>query len=917
MIYTITQQGIQLHKNESLSTIQANLIDELVENGYLEIFDTCYLLDTASYFDLDSSALAILNLYNPLTYKIIIRPISQLGYDNFDIKVDLQHFYPFGASVAYSLLNNFIIEINGEKPYFLNKNQTELFNLIKAYKQKEKKDKYESFKLVAQLQKLSKIDENNIILTDYLSSQIIKFPEQIAIVPNEHKDYLILNPLIKDVSPDLFNKQMSTVSNIGNDDFWNYINENNQTERIVFDDKVKKALQLIVRHRVTNNDEKKDEIIHHPEHFFYDESIDEDIIDLSYYSNRVVELGFYRPRFYPFVSPFKSQWVPGFELKSPNNGSKKIIFKSEQELQQFEEIVNVGKAKGDQTIQYDEETITISDAENFIAVAKKQLKHDKEPLKEDINGNKVLIIHENADSLSYKTHFENKALKRTFTPIGNLKDPYQLKEYQIEGVSWLQTLVKHHLSGGLLADDMGLGKTLQILYFIEWHAQNINTDNKPYIIIAPVSLLENWENEMYKFFNKTLPLVPLYGSKAIGRRFDKSIIKQLQQKQVLLTNYETLRNCQLNLCAVDYACVILDEAQKIKTPGTLITNVAKAIKADFKIAMTGTPVENSLVDLWCIMDFAVPGLLGNAKDFTKQYQNKLKDSNTDVKALGVNLRQHISFYLTRRLKKDVINDLPIKTTYFPEQEMPDIQAKRYITEINNNTKDAPQLKSMLEVIHAIKLISDHPFLIDKKQSIDEYSIVDLINSSAKLQMTINILKDIQAKNEKVIIFTDRKETQRLLKYVIKGVFRLDVSIINGDTPSIASKIQKAILSRQQTIDRFEDTFGFNVIIMSPISAGYGLNVVGANHVIHYTRHWNPAKENQATDRVYRITQDKPVHIHHPIATLPKSLNLKIKSFDEVLNELLKYKNALASDTLFPSEQMEVTIEEMYGGLFSI
>ena len=170
---------------------------------------------------------------------------------------------------------------------------------------------------------------------------------------------------------------------------------------------------------------------------------------------------------------------------------------------------------------------------------------------------------------------------------------------------------------------MGLGKTLQILYFIDWHSRKY-ADHKPYLIVAPVSLLENWKNEYERFFKQPRMTINMLTSKDVPRKFDKDIVNRIQKMDIVLTNYESLRISQLNFCAVEFDIVALDEAQKIKSPGTLVTNAAKALKCNFRIAMTGTPVENTLLDLWCIMDFCVPGLLGNAKAFAAQYQSPLK-----------------------------------------------------------------------------------------------------------------------------------------------------------------------------------------------------------------------------------------------------------------------------------------------------
>lgn len=401
-------------------------------------------------------------------------------------------------------------------------------------------------------------------------------------------------------------------------------------------------------------------------------------------------------------------------------------------------------------------------------------------------------------------------------------------------------------------------------------------------------------------------------------------IKSLQKKQIILTNYETLRRYQISLGLVDFSIVVLDEAQKIKTPGTLITNACKALKADFKIAMTGTPVENSLVDLWCIMDFAMPGLLGNAKDFAEEFQKPLKEEKTDIKELSEKLRYKINYFLKRRLKVDVAKDLPTKNdNLLKKVVMPNEQLKRYLEVVseasNEQLEGIEKRNQILKSVWAIREISDHPYLYDK--TIKNYETTELISSSAKLMTLVQLLEDIKNKEDKVIVFADRKETQKMLQSVVYDCYAIMPSIINGDTPSSKGQHNKSKFSRQQTIDYFQEKIGFNVIIMSPLAAGVGLNIVGANHVIHYSRHWNPAKEEQATDRAYRIGQKKDVNVYYPMAIFPNdridSEGNRLKSFDEVLDDLLSYKKALATNTLFPTEQAEVKLDEIFSKAFTI
>jgi SNF2 family DNA or RNA helicase len=458
-----------------------------------------------------------------------------------------------------------------------------------------------------------------------------------------------------------------------------------------------------------------------------------------------------------------------------------------------------------------------------------------------------------------------------------------------------------------MADDMGLGKTLQILYFIDWHSRKY-TNHKPYLIVAPVSLLENWENEYDRFFMAPRLSINRLTSKDVPRQFSKDIVDRMQKMDIVLTNYESLRISQLNFCAVEFDIVALDEAQKIKSPGTLVTNAAKALKSNFKIAMTGTPVENTLLDLWCIMDFCVPGLLGNAKAFAAQYQNPLKKEDTDIVALGNEVHEKLGIYFLRRLKKDAAKDLPQKLEFKQPIEMPSVQKDVYRGIINDYV--VGKQPNMLLTIMDIREVSEHPYLYDS--TLANHRTDELVDTSARLQATIAFLDRIQAKNEKVIIFAERKETQKMLQRICHERYGIVTKIINGDTPSIVTRQAANRQSRQSSIDDFQSVDGFNVIIMSPVAAGMGLNVTAANHVIHYSRHWNPAKENQATDRAYRIGQTKDVYVYYPMA-----VSGDFKSFDETLDELLSRKTSLATSTIFPTERVEVKTEELGQMLFGV
>lgn len=650
-------------------------------------------------------------------------------------------------------------------------------------------------------------------------------------------------------------------------------------------------------------------MIEQPTEFF-----DPNSFDLSeLYSDRVIEIGVYKPKFYPFICPYKSCWIAGATVETPQNGTTKVTINSEEELEKLKREIQSAKENKKGIVEYNNTQLDIEDAMFLAQTAEKQLKDPSQPAKvESENGNEarnVLIIEENAEELGFavKERTIEKGDKYTLFTDPFLQEGFSLKDHQKEGVAWLQHLYKSKASGCLMADDMGLGKTLQILYFIDWHSRKY-ANHKPYLIVAPISLLENWKNEYERFFMQPRMKINMLTSKDVTRKFDKSIVDKMQKMDIILTNYESLRISQLNFCAVEFDVVALDEAQKIKSPGTLVTNAAKALKCNFKIAMTGTPVENSLLDLWCIMDFCVPGLLGNAKAFAAQYQNPLKKEDTDIVALGNEVHDKLGVYFMRRLKKDAAKDLPDKIELKEKVLMPPVQKEAYASVVNDYTSGIQP--NMLVTIMHLREVSEHPYLYDS--TLLNHETDEIVDTSARLQATIKFLDEIKKKEEKVIIFVERKETQKMLQKLCLERYGIITKIINGDTPSIVKRNMPNKQSRQSSIDEFQAVDGFNVIIMSPVAAGMGLNVTAANHVIHYSRHWNPAKENQATDRAYRIGQTKDVFVYYPMA-----VRSDIKSFDETLDDLLSRKTSLATSTIFPTERVEVKQEEIGQMLFGV
>lgn len=374
--------------------------------------------------------------------------------------------------------------------------------------------------------------------------------------------------------------------------------------------------------------------------------------------------------------------------------------------------------------------------------------------------------------------------------------------------------------------------------------------------------------------------------------------------RLVLASYETLRDYQFSLSRIDWSIVACDEAQFLKNPNTLVTRAAKALKADFVLMMTGTPVENSLADIWCLMDTAVPGLLGAWQDFRQKYISPINRApaeeqlNTKI-AVGQELRAAIGDYMLRRTKEDNLSGLPKKVVFSPiadsnntvlmpllGQHMVGKQLDRYnaIVRAVISADRSVRRKLALSSLQGIKLASIHPALTDSNCSLADADPLD----SCKIKAMDAVLEEIKKRDEKVIIFAISKKVQEFLAVYLRGKYQVPVQIINGDTKAVASPYSGKA-TRAQLLDEFQNSPGFGIIILSPIAVGVGLTIVGANNVIHMERHWNPAKEDQATDRVYRIGQKRQVNVYIPMALHPQT-----ESFDEKLNVLLRRKVDLST-----------------------
>ena len=471
-----------------------------------------------------------------------------------------------------------------------------------------------------------------------------------------------------------------------------------------------------------------------------------------------------------------------------------------------------------------------------------------------------------------------------------------LKPHQLEGLTWLQQSFAAGSPGVLLADDMGLGKTLQGLAFLAWLRDGMEAgtiERRPLLIVAPTGLLENWraEHDRHLLRPGLGNLLGAYGRGLAALRkpnqdgtpgLDLSAIRAADW---VLTSYETLRDYSRDFGAVRFAAMLMDEAQKVKTPGIRMTDAAKAMNADFRIALTGTPVENRLADLWCIVDGVAPGHLGDLRRFSANYEGA--DAGPRLAELKASLDQSFGgrpALLKRRLKDKVLPGLPECAQEVRSAPMRGMQLTAYDAAVAI-ARDDKGAGRVLEALQRLRQVSLCPEVSDDLE--DEA----LIHSSVRLELALQALDNIQTRGERALLFLDSLSLMARLAGLLQRRYRL------ADAPmTINGSVAGA--TRQARVDRFQAAAdGFDVMLLSPRAGGVGLTLTRANHVIHLARWWNPAVEDQSTARVHRIGQTKPVTVHLPLAILGDGR----RSFDENLHALLERKRLLMRDALLPPE----------------
>ena len=518
-------------------------------------------------------------------------------------------------------------------------------------------------------------------------------------------------------------------------------------------------------------------------------------------------------------------------------------------VEEFEKLVESGK----ELIEFKDNFVVISaeEAKNIFAeIKRKKTLNQFDILQATLNGEAFL-------TKELETYIDELFRPKDIPVPTSLQA--ELRAYQERGFSWnINNLLNGF--GTILADDMGLGKTIQAISTILYLKEN-GFIKKRVVIVVPTSLINNWEKELERFA-PTLGFFSYYGLK-----------RELEEADILITTYDIVRRDLPKLKKEKIDCLIIDEAQKIKNPNTEISKAIKSIKAKYKIALSGTPVENNLSELWSIFDFTLPKYLKTLKDFQKNYAKDIEIKKDRIKI--EKLKKITAPFMLRRLKidKDIAPDLPEKIIIDEYSTMTKEQAGLYQSLVDESFKMMESEENtgalVLKLIISLKQICNHPRNFDKTSPIDP-------KLSGKAQQLLAILETILQRNEKVLIFTQYVEMGDILVKMIEDVLLTTPLFLKG------SQTKK---KRDELVDSFQNDPKHKIFILSLKAGGVGLNLTEANHVIHYDLWFNPAVENQATDRAFRIGQKRNVSVYRFITK---------DSFEEKIDKMIKAKQELSN-----------------------
>ncbi|HJH32297.1 MAG TPA: DEAD/DEAH box helicase [Methanosarcinaceae archaeon] len=462
----------------------------------------------------------------------------------------------------------------------------------------------------------------------------------------------------------------------------------------------------------------------------------------------------------------------------------------------------------------------------------------------------------------------------------------ELRPYQVKGLSWLAFMRQYGL-GACLADDMGLGKTIQMLaLLLEDKNDGIDT---PSLLVCPTSVVGNWQREAMRF----APSLRVMVHHGTNRKKENEFISEIAGYDIVISTYGLVHRDIDTLAQVEWNAVVLDEAQNIKNRFTKQSMAVRKLNAGYRVALTGTPVENRLSELWSIMEFLNTGYLGSADNFHRKFALPIERYND--KEAGIRLRNVVQPFILRRLKSDptIIKDLPDKIEMKVHCNLTKEQGTLYEAVVKNmlhkieNSAGIDRKGLVLSALMRLKQLCNHPaqFLGDGSR---------LPGRSGKLNRITEMMEEVLAEGDAALVFTQFAEMGKMLKKHFQEVFGQEVLFLYG---AVSQK------KREEMISRFSQEDGPRIFILSLKAGGVGLNLTRANHVFHFDRWWNPAVENQATDRAFRIGQTKNVQVHKFICD---------GTLEERIDEMIESKKALAENVIGTGEGWltEMTTEQL-------
>jgi hypothetical protein len=786
-------------------------------------------------------------------------------------------------------------------------------------------------------------------LDQYLSEERVATPERVHLdLYTDDAGRVSVVPTFDDIPEDPLHREYLRFGNI--QEIYDISDPEGARIRVVIRPEVQRALDHVKRlRRLSGRD--KDRLLSNPIQLLGDDP-EGSVADLLRFGPRVKGIGEYPAYVRAFIASGERWTDPGEERNGGEQpvraglecidyeGERRVLsFSNDEEARQLLEEMRQAQSAQRPVVKYQGVQLPvrpelIADLEKVVqelSVGHEKQPPNKTPTRPPKTG---VLIYDNLEKEEYSEGAPDAgpSFQASFVKPSILLPDVGLKDHQIEGIGWLQRTFQRrpNMRGVLLADDMGLGKTLQVLTFLAWTIEHplkdtLGCDRSPYdpiLVVAPLILLDDmgWRVEIERFFRSShfMPYKILHGRELSQLRREHGSeatlsrplldIDAIRQNRLVITNYETVANYALTFATIPWSIVVADEAHIFKDPNTRIAYTMKALKADFRVAMTGTPVQNRLLDLWNLVDFLQPGpLLGSAREFETQYERKFTREEDEAKEATAKLRKQLRIgrrdaVLLRRTKGKHLPGLPKKREHEIRCPLTAEQRRLHISFIQQAQANRG-IGSVFSLLSSLNKLCQHPVLLNEGSVSDTPSV--LIAASSKLQAVIERLREIRQHREKALVFAWFRDAQEILKRAIESEFGLDVHILNGQTRGTGSRMLEA---RTRMIREFEEKAGFNVLILSPEVAGVGLTIVKANHVLHYGRWWNPAVEDQATDRVYRIGQERDVEVYYFIATDPSK---RFKTFDEHLHSLISRKRRNAENFLAPQADTETLQSELF------